>query len=212
MLGNPQGVELIPKLPGFSADKDQTGGPRDQRGPARHPGGVGAGALDRLRRGRGDRARHQRPRADDEAQHLGGPGAARVGPAGRAPGRVGRVRLAAAPRQLPAGSGRPDAAGVADGPGADQRPGGARIVRRRDQADHAPRRGAGAGHEARRGRSARGQGPDRRQRHDPAGRPRPVRVRPGDGRRARRRPEPVRHLGGSPTVLGQGARPSPPGR
>ena len=44
VLGNPQGVELIPKLPGFKVDKDQTGAHEIIVAPSRHPAASVPGA------------------------------------------------------------------------------------------------------------------------------------------------------------------------
>ncbi len=152
-LGKPQGVELIPTLPSFAADKATPGGEVTRR--AARPGGrPAAGAVVRLRRGAGRRARHQRRRRDGGAGRPARPGPDRLGPPRRAPGRRRRRQLAEGPRQR---SLAPDPAGAPLGHRAGHRPRGPGVVLRVDQADHAPRLG-GAGRQARRDRQARRQG------------------------------------------------------
>ena len=126
-----------------------------QRGhgrPARRGRGPLARPLVRLRRGPGRGARHQRPRGHGDPRRPPGPGPGRLGPARRPPGRRGRGQLAA--RSATASSAR-SCPRVPDRPGAGRRPRGARIVRRRDQADHPAGRRAGDGRRSsRRSRSA----------------------------------------------------------
>ena len=209
-LGKPQGVEQIPSLPGFNADKNGRAATRSSVARLDAAGGDAAGPLVRLRRGRRGRARHQRQRGDGRRWASG---ARRWSTGSRGAGTWSSpsaanwqaVRDSVLGPILPARADRPGAAHGARPEDARHRsPARPSRSRRRVAA-------AGAGHEARGGRGAGRQGARRAaatSRWSSAG---PY----GFGRvtlvGARRRPEAVRRLARPRPVLGPGARPPPPG-
>ena len=159
-------------------ERGNRGGGR--RGPDRPAVGPHARALVRLRRGPGDRDRHRAiPRCSSRSTALRGQALVDwVKRGGHLVVAVGANWQAVRDSVL-----APILPGLPGGPGAGRLARGARHLRRLEQADHPPGHAAGHGHQARGGRGARGKVLSVMS-QPAAGRPRALRLRPGDPDRA----------------------------